>query len=52
MPNRGQALVIDSGWRDVADTALVFVKRFVWSRCPGNYQCALSVWTRQALKIF
>jgi pimeloyl-ACP methyl ester carboxylesterase len=29
MPNRGHALVIDSGWRDVADTALTFVKRFV-----------------------
>ncbi|MEA2285915.1 MAG: hypothetical protein QOJ21_1958 [Solirubrobacteraceae bacterium] len=29
MPNRGHALVIDSGWRDVADTALAFVRRFV-----------------------
>jgi non-heme chloroperoxidase len=29
MPNRGRALVIDSGWREVADTALAFVKRFV-----------------------
>jgi non-heme chloroperoxidase len=29
MPNRGHGLVIDSGWREVADTALVFVKRFV-----------------------
>jgi pimeloyl-ACP methyl ester carboxylesterase len=28
IPNRGHALVIDSGWRDVADTALAFVKRF------------------------
>lgn len=27
--NRGHALVIDSGWREVADTALAFVKRFV-----------------------
>ena len=26
---RGHALVIDSGWRDVADTALAFVRRFV-----------------------
>ena len=25
---RGHALIIDSGWRDVADTALTFVKRF------------------------
>jgi hypothetical protein len=29
MPNRGHALTIDSGWRDVADTALTFVGRFV-----------------------
>jgi pimeloyl-ACP methyl ester carboxylesterase len=29
MPNRGHALVIDSGWREVADTALTFVQRFV-----------------------
>jgi non-heme chloroperoxidase len=29
MPNRGHALVIDSGWREVADTALGFVQRFV-----------------------
>jgi len=29
MPNRGHALVIDSGWREVADTALTFVRRFV-----------------------
>jgi non-heme chloroperoxidase len=28
LPNRGHALVIDSGWREVADTALAFVKRF------------------------
>ncbi|HEY1366358.1 MAG TPA: alpha/beta hydrolase [Gaiellaceae bacterium] len=26
---RGHALTIDSGWRDVAETALAFVKRFV-----------------------
>jgi non-heme chloroperoxidase len=26
---RGHALVIDSGWREVADTALAFVRRFV-----------------------
>jgi non-heme chloroperoxidase len=29
IPNRGHALVIDSGWREVAETALKFVKRFV-----------------------
>jgi non-heme chloroperoxidase len=27
--NRGHALTIDNGWREVADTALTFVKRFV-----------------------
>ena len=27
--NRGHALTIDSGWREVADTALNFVKRFM-----------------------
>jgi non-heme chloroperoxidase len=29
MPNRGHALTIDSGWREVADKALAFIKRFV-----------------------
>jgi pimeloyl-ACP methyl ester carboxylesterase len=29
IPERGHALVIDSGWREVADTALAFVQRFV-----------------------
>jgi non-heme chloroperoxidase len=29
IPGRGHALTIDSGWREVADTALAFVKRFV-----------------------
>jgi pimeloyl-ACP methyl ester carboxylesterase len=28
MPNRGHALTIDHGWREVAETALNFVKRF------------------------
>ena len=28
IPNRGHALIIDSGWREVADTALAFVQRF------------------------
>jgi non-heme chloroperoxidase len=28
IPNRGHALTIDSGWREVADKALAFVKRF------------------------
>jgi hypothetical protein len=26
---RGHALTIDGGWREVADTALAFVRRFV-----------------------
>ncbi len=29
IPNRGHALTIDNGWREVANTALAFVKRFV-----------------------
>ena len=29
IPNRGHALTIDHGWREVADTALGFIKRFV-----------------------
>jgi pimeloyl-ACP methyl ester carboxylesterase len=29
MPNRGHALTIDSGWREVADKALEFIKRYV-----------------------
>ena len=29
MKNRGHALVVDSGWREVADKALGFIKRFV-----------------------
>ncbi|MFL6035382.1 MAG: alpha/beta hydrolase [Gaiellaceae bacterium] len=31
MPGRGHALIIDSGWREVADRALAFVRRFVKS---------------------
>jgi non-heme chloroperoxidase len=29
MPNRGHALTIDSGWREVAEKAIGFVRRFV-----------------------
>ena len=29
IPNRGHSLTIDGGWREVADTALNFVQRFV-----------------------
>ena len=28
LKGRGHALTIDSGWREVADTALAFVQRF------------------------
>ena len=35
MPNRGHALVIGHGWREVADTALAFVKRFVPVAVPA-----------------
>jgi len=28
MPGRGHALTIDAGWREVAEKALEFVKRF------------------------
>jgi non-heme chloroperoxidase len=28
IPGRGHALTIDSGWRDVAQTVLAFVRRF------------------------
>ena len=28
MDGRGHALTIDSGWREVANTALAFVQRF------------------------
>ena len=29
IPGRGHALTIDNGWREVAETALRFVQRFV-----------------------
>jgi hypothetical protein len=29
VPNRGHSLTIDSGWREVAERALAFVKRYV-----------------------
>jgi pimeloyl-ACP methyl ester carboxylesterase len=28
IPNRGHSLTIDHGWREVADTALAFIRRF------------------------
>jgi non-heme chloroperoxidase len=29
IPGRGHALTIDSGWREVAESALAFIRRFV-----------------------
>jgi len=37
MAGRGHSLVIDSGWREVADTALAFVRRFA---APDAYDSA------------
>jgi non-heme chloroperoxidase len=34
IPNRGHALTIDSGWREVTDTALAFVQRFADAHEP------------------
>lgn len=36
MANRGHSLTIDSGWREVCDTALEFVKRFAPSAAPST----------------
>jgi pimeloyl-ACP methyl ester carboxylesterase len=38
IPNRGHSLTIDSGWREVADKALAFVKRFVAPDGPAAGQ--------------
>jgi non-heme chloroperoxidase len=32
MHDRGHALTIDHGWREVAETALAFIRRFVRQR--------------------
>ena len=37
IPNRGHSLTIDHGWREVADTALAFVRRFA---VPDTYESA------------
>jgi non-heme chloroperoxidase len=36
IPDRGHALTIDKGWREVADTALAFVQRFTIAEEPGR----------------
>jgi len=35
IPNRGHSLTIDHGWREVAQTALDFVKRFPQEGTPS-----------------
>jgi non-heme chloroperoxidase len=35
MPNRGHALTIDNGWKEVADIALAFIRRFVSASDAG-----------------
>jgi len=44
MPNRGHSLTIDDGWREVAQTALDFVKRFA----PPGYSPGRSAGTAPA----
>lgn len=46
IPDRGHALTIDSGWREVADTALAFVTRFTRIRPAAP---APAGWRRVAL---
>jgi hypothetical protein len=36
MPGRGHALTIDAGWREVAEKALEFVKRFTARQTEGR----------------
>jgi non-heme chloroperoxidase len=38
IPNRGHSLTIDSGWREVCDTALEFVKRFTGGNAAAASQ--------------
>jgi pimeloyl-ACP methyl ester carboxylesterase len=40
IPNRGHSLAIDSGWREVAQVALDFVKRFADSRDENGARAA------------
>jgi non-heme chloroperoxidase len=37
MADRGHALTIDSGWREVADTALAFIQRFAAADAGGEH---------------
>ncbi len=49
MPNRGHALTIDSGWREVAGTALAFVKRFAGATGAASATDRKSSWSAPAL---
>ena len=40
VPGRGHSLTIDSGWREVADLALAFVRRFVEPGTPAGREAA------------
>ena len=41
MPNRGHALTIDHGWREVAQTALDFVERSLnGDDVPADFELA------------
>jgi pimeloyl-ACP methyl ester carboxylesterase len=40
IPNRGHSLTIDNGWREVAEKALAFVKRFVSADAPQPSRAA------------
>jgi hypothetical protein len=36
IPDRGHSLTIDSGWQEVAQTCLDFIRRSVWSATAGS----------------
>jgi hypothetical protein len=36
MPGRGHALTIDAGWREVAEKALEFLRRFTATQTEGR----------------
>jgi non-heme chloroperoxidase len=40
IPNRGHSLTIDHGWREVAETSLAFVQRFVEPAAGENVHLA------------
>ena len=40
VPNRGHSLTIDSGWREVADTALAFVERYAGASADAQSAAA------------